>query len=50
LLGYVHINNSLFEAFVTADDLGGWRGLSIVIDDNIAKKRPNVNKLNWMKN
>ena len=37
LLGYVHINNSLFEAFVTADDLGGWRG-SIVIDNNIAKK------------
>ena len=40
LLGYVHINNSLFEAFITTDDLGGdWRGsIAVVADNNITKK------------
>ena len=40
LLGYVHINNSLFEAFVTTDDLGGdWRGSIAVVDDNNITKK-----------
>ena len=40
LLGYVHINNSLFEDFITTDDLGGdWRGsIAVVADNNITKK------------